>query len=83
MPFKKVCDLDISLTKNVINKLYSVSCVSFETEPLSETFFYSVLNKRVISSDQDKWDNLYRCQTSISPEITGSCLIFGIVYLQI
>jgi hypothetical protein len=52
-------DLDISLTKYVINKLYTVSYVPLETEQhLSETFF-SMLNKRVIPSDQYKLDTLY------------------------
>jgi hypothetical protein len=41
MAYKKsASNLDISLTKNVINKLYTVSCVHLETEqPFSKIFF--------------------------------------------
>jgi hypothetical protein len=37
MPFREVSDLDISITKNAINKLHTVSCVPLKTEqPLSK-----------------------------------------------
>lgn len=51
LPFRKV----------LVTLMYMVSYVCLETkQPWSETFFfYLMLDLRVISSDQNKWDTLY------------------------
>jgi hypothetical protein len=52
-----------------------VSCIPLEMkQPLSGTFFYLMLNKGVILSDQDKWNTLYmtgnlKLRTSLEVEI--------------
>jgi hypothetical protein len=80
--FKKIAgELDISLTKNVINALYAVSRVPLETEqPLFETFFYLMLNKRVISSDQDKWDTLYSAIRYNGPTLSTTYIAISVLF---
>lgn len=58
---KSANDLHISLTKECYKQIvqYSIMCLLQNQATLSETFFYLMLSKRIISSDQGKWDTPY------------------------